>query len=149
MSKYRWILLAAAFLLVGCSTQKAEATATPPALEENWSVKMTLSGGIAWLLRTVEVQADGSYTVVDERAGTTIQGSLDNEKLTALKALIENLVITTPKNPGVCADCFVYDIEIQNGGKRMIANVDDLSVGESGMGELVNFLQELINTALK
>jgi len=149
MSKYGLTLLAAAFLLVGCSTQKAEATATPPVLEENWSVKMTLSGGIAGLLRTVEVQADGSYTVVDERAGTTIQGSLDDEKRTALKALIENLAVTTPKNPAVCADCFVYDIEIQNGGKRMIANVDDLSVGASGMGELVNFLQELINTALK
>lgn len=148
MSKYGLILLTAAFLLAGCSTQKAEATNTPPALEESWSVKMTLSGGIAGLLRTVEVQADGSYTVVDERAGATVQGNLEDEKLLALKGLIENLVITTSKNPGACADCFIYDIEIQNGGKKMIANVDDLSLGESGLGELVNFLQELINTAL-
>ena len=149
MSKYGFILLAAAFLLAGCSPQQVEATATPPALEETWSVKMTLSGGIAGLLRTVEVQADGSYVVVDERADTTIQGKLEDEKLLVLKGFIENLVITTPKNPAVCADCFVYDIEIRNGGKTMIANADDLSVGESGLGELVNFLQELINTALK
>lgn len=149
MSKYGLILLTASFLLAGCSTQKAEATNTPPALEESWSVKMTLSGGIAGLLRTVEVQADGSYTVVDERAGATVQGNLEDEKLLALKGLIENLVINTSKNPGACADCFVYDIEIQNGGKKMIANVDDLSLGESGLGELVNFLQELINTALR
>ncbi|NWF63474.1 MAG: hypothetical protein HXY38_04130 [Chloroflexi bacterium] len=148
MYKFILIIVTAAFFFSGCSMQNADTSYTPPALGEEWSVKMTVSGGIAGLLRIIEVQADGSYTVIDERAGTTLQGNLDEEQVTALKELIENLVFVAPSSPTGCADCFVYDVEIESGAKKMIIHADDLTLGESGMGELVHFLQGLINTAL-
>ena len=59
-------------LLMGCAQSTAAypnpETETPtstslPILSGDWKIKMTHSGGIMGLLRSVEVSADGKYTV--------------------------------------------------------------------------------------
>ena len=149
MSKNGLILaLAIALLLVGCK-QSSQVTYTPPALAEEWTISMTQSGGIMGLLRTVTVKSDGNYTVIDERAAKKITGKLTEEKFDELQELISGLEFTAPQMPTVCADCFVFDVEIQSSGKKMIIQADDISLPDSGMQPLVDLLRELMDSALK
>ena len=150
----RRLLFVMTFLLllnIGCSRLMPQATPlpTPLALEETWSVKMTLSGGIAGLMRSIEVTSDGSYTVSDERAGTTITGEMEDDELKRLEDLLSTLESNPPTGNSACADCFVYDIEIHSNGETVTASADDITLGDSGMGSLVQFLQGMMNDALK
>lgn len=148
MSKFGLILVLTALLVTGC-TQSSDITYTPPALEDDWSVNMTLSGGIAGLMQTIEVKADGSYTVADERTGKTASGKLTEDELATLEELISTLEFSTSRNPSACADCFVYDIEIVSGGQKIIVNADDMTLGDSGVGTLAQFLRGIMDSALK
>ena len=148
MSKFSFILVLAALLVAGC-TRSSTNTYTPPALEDDWSVNMTLSGGITGLMQTIEVKADGSYTVADERTGKTASGKLTEEQLATLEEIISTLEFSTSKNPSACADCFVYDIEILSGGQKIIVNADDTTLGDSGVGTLAQFLRGIMDSALQ
>ena len=150
----RRLLFVMTFLLllnIGCSRLMPQATPlpTPIALEKIWSVKMTLSGGIAGLMRSIEVTSDGSYTVSDERAGITITGEMEKSELKRLEDLLSILEINPLTGNSACADCFVYDIEIHSNGETVTAGADDITLGDSGMGSLVQFLQDMMNNELK
>lgn len=149
MSKYRLILfLAAILLLVGCK-QSPQIMYTPPALAEEWTVNMTQSGGIMGMLRTIEVKSDGSFMVIDQRTQKTATGKLTEQELTELTGLVKNMEFTPPEIPAVCADCFVFDVEIQSRGRKMVVKADDVSLPNSGIESLVHFLREVIDSALK
>lgn len=138
-----------AILFSGCAQPSSSTPYTPPTLEKEWSVKMTLSGGIAGLMRNIEVRSDGSYTVVDERANTSVDGMLAGDELAQLEEMISILEVSAARNPSTCADCFVYDIEILSGGQKMIVSADDVTLGDSGIATLAQFLREIMDSALK
>ena len=148
MPKPILILILFAILLSACGGEPTIAY-TPPALDENWSVTMTLSGGIAGLMQNIEVNSDGSYTVSDQRAGNTKTGTLTETQRTQLKGMLEGFQFNSPKVPSGCADCFIYEVAITSSGKKMIVSADDVTLGDSGMGELVQFLRGIMDTALQ
>lgn len=123
----------------------------PPALQPGlWSVRMTLTGGIMGLQRTLEITSDGKVTVVDERASKTFTLQLTADELTNLQTLVAESSFTAPSVPMGCADCFIYNVEIDGGsGKPFTVQVDDTSIDASGMGPLVRYLNGLIQRALK
>jgi hypothetical protein len=43
----------------------------------------------------------------------------------------------------------VYDIEILSGGQKMIVSADDVTLGDSGVGTLAQFLRGIMDSALK
>lgn len=137
-----------AILLAGCA-KPSSVTYTPPVLEGNWSVRMTLSGGIAGLLQNIEVKSDGRYIVIDERANNIVEGKLSANELAALEELVSTLEFSAQEIPTGCADCFVYDVEIESGGRKMIVNADDVSLSDSGLGSLVQFLRGIMGSALQ
>lgn len=110
---------------------------------------MTHSGGIAGLLRSIEIKSDGSFTVMDERAGTTNEGQLSGNELTRIVGLVNSSEYAENKEPYGCADCFIYNIEIAGDGGKFSAQVDDISIGKSGLGTLVTTLREMLERELK
>jgi hypothetical protein len=150
MSKFGLILVLTAALLVGCKGPSPEiAPYTSPTLTDKWTVSMTQSGGIMGMMRSIEVTSDGSYTVKDEREESTFSGELKEAQLTELKGMISSLEFASPKKPGACADCFVFDIAIQSDGQKMILQADDISLPESGMAPLVELLRGIMESKLK
>ena len=135
-------------LLAGCA-KPSGVTYPPPALEGDWSVRMTLSGGIAGLLQNIEVKSDGRYIVTDERARNIVEGELTAEEIAALEELVSTLEFSAQEIPTGCADCFVYDVEIESGGRKMLVNADDVSLSDSGLGSLVQFLRGIMDSALQ
>jgi hypothetical protein len=129
-------------LISGCSSP--EITHTAPELSDNWSVRMIQTGGFAGVNRAVEVLSDGSYTVYQQAGGEGIKGQLSETDLATLENLIANLEIANVRTDSMCADCFEYNIEIQSGGRKMVLDLDDLTLPDSGAGELVTFLSGLM-----
>lgn len=128
----------AILLILGCSSP--EITYTPPPIEDDWSVRMIQTGGIAGVNRAVEVLSDGSYTVYQQASAEGVKGKLSEADLAKLEDLIVNLKIANVRTDSMCADCFQYNIEIQSGGRKMVLDLDDLTLPDSGAAELVLFL---------
>lgn len=126
------------------------ASAQPFELGDTWTIKMTQSGGIMGLRRSVEISSDGKYTVTDERMNKSVSGVLPTNELTTLTRTISALRmdLQTPKQ-SVCADCFIYEIEIQSNDETINLQLDDITLPESGMEPLVSSLIAVMNTALK
>ena len=141
LKKILYSLLLTILLISSCTSE--EITYTPPAIEKDWSMRMIQTGGIAGVNRAVEVLSDGSYTVYQQAGGEEIQGQLTEAELAELEKLIASLEIASLQTKTICADCFEYDIEIQSGGRKMILDLDDLTLPDSGAGELVAFLLKL------
>jgi hypothetical protein len=139
--------LTLAVLAAGCAKEPS-VTYTPPPLDEDWAVKMTLSGGFAGLRRNIRAYSDGSYIVVDEKVNDTFNGTLTENQLTELEGMISAVEFTAPKVPSVCADCFNYDVEIVSGSRKLLFSVDDMSLSDSGVADLVEFLRGLMDSAL-
>jgi len=135
-------------VLFGCS-KPSGVTYTPPVLEGDWSVRMNLSGGFDGLLRDIEVKSDGSYVVIDERMKKTSSGDLTETELAKLESLITTLEFSVPEFPTGCADCFIYKVEIESGGKKMIVSADDVSLEKSGLDSLVQFMRTIMDRALR
>ena len=147
-------------LITGCSASTPEPLikSTPesprpnlPSLDGNWKIKMTHSGGIMGLARSIEVLSDGKYTVIDERASKTITSELTADELSKLKEQVassEYIPASQPDGRG-CADCFIYDLEIQAGGEKFNIQLNDINLPTSGLGTLVTHLRGLIESVLK
>jgi hypothetical protein len=154
-------ILLIGLLIAGCSPSSTHETLktptadaqppTLPALDGDWMVKMTHSGGIMGLSRSIEVSSDGKYTVLDERADKTVAGELSADELSKINEQVvsaEYIPAVKPDGMG-CADCFIYDLEIQGNEKRFAVQLNDISLPNSGLESLVTQLRSLIDTALK
>jgi len=122
-----------------------------PALDGAWKIKMTHSGGIMGLSRSIEISSDGKYTVIDERASKTVTGELAADEISKLKERVSSskyIPVTKPDGMG-CADCFIYDLEIQGSEDKLNIQLNDISLPTSGLETLVTQLRGLIEAALK
>ncbi len=154
-------LFVAALFLAGCAQSAATAYPNPetgqaaaiamPSLQGDWKIKLTHSGGIMGLLRTMEISSDGSYTVTDERSSQTVTKTLGPEELQELTRLISSTQYIAPSGPNgmVCADCFVYDLEIKGSDSTLTVQLNDISLPDSGMAPVIAHLRGLIDKALK
>ncbi|MCK6585850.1 MAG: hypothetical protein L6Q49_22320, partial [Anaerolineales bacterium] len=118
MFKSKFLPFLTLFVLVAGCAKESIVTYTPPPLEEDWSVKMTLSGGFAGLRRNIRVYSDGNYTVMDEKVNNTFNGMLTENQQSQLEGLISAVEFTAPNIRSVCADCFNYDVEILSGSRK-------------------------------
>jgi hypothetical protein len=122
-----------------------------PSLEGEWTINMTHSGGIMGLSRSIEISSDGKYTVVDERSKKSVTKKLSANELSKLMEIVSNTEYLSPERslPSACADCFIYDLEIQMDGKKFSTQLDDITLPNSGMETLIVYLRDLIQAALK
>ena len=102
------------------------------------------------LMRSVEISSDGNYTVIDDRTKKDVKGKLSESELETLSGVVTSAKLTNSDEPGsVCADCFIYELEILSNGKETTIQLDDITLPGSGMEALVTYLRELMDSALK
>jgi len=145
----------AAVLLAGCGRgQPAPSGDEPqsPVLSSSgpWTLRFTQSGGIMGMMRTIEIQSDGQATLTDERSNKSATVQLTQGDLSALQQAASNTIYRAPKGPSGCADCFVYQIEVQSGSEKTFeAQVDDVNLESSGLSALVENLRNLMERSLR
>lgn len=153
MSRFILIGMLVGLLLGACAPlppSSAEALPTPTARLKTWSLHMLHSGGIMGLMRSVDITDDGQMTVTDQRTNKTVSMKLTKEELTRLRELVAQASYSAPKIPMSCADCFIYDLNLErDAGGPLAATVDEVNLADSGLAPLVNFVRALMDKALQ
>jgi len=154
-------MLFISLFIAGCGTSATpEPIKTPtlkprqtdqPSFEGNWTITMKHSGGIMGLSRSIEITSKGNFIVVDERANKTVTGILAENEFSKINEQVSSLeYIPASKPDGMgCADCFIYDLEIQENGEKFAVQLNDISLPSSGLESLVSYLRSLIDIKLK
>ena len=136
-------------LLVACVPVTVAPMPLPTSLIA-WTIRFTQSGGIMGMSRSIEVSSDGKYSATDERAEKTIEGQLSVPEMSRLKSLVsEAAQFPSVKPNNGCADCFIYTIEIFGLGQPVELQATDVSLPDSGLMALVDFLRGVMEEALK
>ena len=151
MNKFTLSLLIAFIFLSSCGTAKPVEPIPQPLASpsDNWEVKMIQSGGIAGVLLTVDVSSDGQLKAEDQRSQRSASKILPSQTTAELKGLIFNTVVSTSRVPqSACADCFIYDLEIQSEGKVIKIQVDDSTINDSSAQGLITTLLKIRDEAL-
>jgi hypothetical protein len=149
MIKRILIIILLTLILPGCG-QTTPGPAPLPTPGGKWTVRMTHSGGIMGIDRTIQVTSAGSATVIDQRTDQKVMLQLENDELFRLDSLVRSARLKPiPDSIPGCADCFIYDIEIQTGSTAPFTiQLNDISLPDSGLEPLVTFLRNLMEQAV-
>jgi len=145
-----------AMILAACSTTQEEITAsistpTLPVMINKWGISMTHSGGIMGLLRHIEVNSTGDFTISDEITNQIKMGNLSQDDLSILGNLVKTIgpIEIDPLKSAACADCFEYKLEIQRDGRQFSVELNDVSLPDSGYEPLVTELRKIMEDVLR
>ncbi len=121
-----------------------------PSPSGDWTVSLTQSGGFVGVSLKVEVSSNGQLKAEDQRSGRTVTKSVPPETLYKLAQLHAAALVAkpAPAHSG-CADCFLYDLQLDSAGKFVQIKADDTTLSDSGAAELVGLLQQLRDDALR
>jgi hypothetical protein len=147
-----FLTLLAAVALAACvpAGGAADVPQPLPSPAGEWTLKLVQSGGFAGVNQTVEIDSHGRLTAADKRTGRTATQSLSPDTMNKLARLYSQAALITPKTPrSGCADCFNYSLELSSGGRPMQIQLDDTTLSDSGMADLIHLLQQLRDQALK
>jgi hypothetical protein len=112
-------------------------------------VKLTQTGGFAGVSRIIEVSSDGNVAVEDQRASSSRTRELSAEALAQLDGLVRSSGGTPGTDyPSVCADCFIYDLQVVSTKATYRVHTDDASIAGSGAEPLIVFLRQLCQHVL-
>jgi len=121
-----------------------------PTSDGSWSIRLTQTGGFAGADLAMQVSSDGLMTAEDVRSGRTVSKLLSEATMTELNQLVaETTLSTIERPPSVCADCFIYELEITSTTGVVRVQADDTNLGESGAQMLILFLREIRDQALR
>jgi hypothetical protein len=88
-------------------------TAPPEGAGTGGSVSMQKSGGIAGVMQSVNIAADGSWVYTDRRSGMVRRGNLTSGQRQQITSTLANPALVREASKaggGVCNDGFVYSI---------------------------------------
>ena len=142
-------LLFALLWLAACTPPRAfpPPNSTPGG---NWSVQLTQTGGFAGVQLYIQVSSDGMLTAEDKRSGRRVSSPVSPERMAELSRLLGQVKAPTAKRPpSVCADCFVYDLEIASGSGLVRIQADDMDLSASGAQALIQLLGQMRDQALR
>jgi len=158
MSRIIFHILLITMFIAGCGRLTTRGPLTPeahpsnlPALTGEWTINMAHSGGIMGLSRSIKISSDAKFTVVDDRADKTISGELSDDEISQIKKIVSSSKYTAPALPDgmACADCFIYDLEIDAHGEKFSVQLNDISLPDSGLDSFIAYLRGLIDIAVK
>jgi len=123
-----------------------QATQRLPKLTEDWHIRMAQTGGIAGVSRTLEISSSGVMTIINERSNKQNTTQLPPDMFAMLKEVVASTVYRPISQPMGCADCFIFDLQIDNGKEKFQVQIDEVNLPNSGLESLVGLLGKLLNS---
>jgi len=153
-TKYLWLVLALALLLVACQAINIPLKSTPQKENEsqnrNWEVELSITGGFAGVQKRIKISSGGEVSISDENNNLQAQEQLSKEEIDRFSKLVDEIKgLQVMSNPPECADCFQYDLNVKVDGTHFQATVNDLNLQNSGVAPLVNELVNMLTNAVR
>ena len=112
----------------------------------SWTIRFNLTGGFAGFNETLMLDNGGNLTVQSERPPVDVQKVVSEDQVAAFtKLLSQACPFDVIPDKGTCADCFVYDLEIQMDGQTYSVQASDVTLSgelQPLIGALSQLLQE-------
>jgi hypothetical protein len=126
---------------VGTPTNQSNTACSSPT---NWSIRYNRSGGFAGFNESLTLDSAGRLTVQSERPPVDKQKMITDVQVDAITdLLVEACPFETPSDRGVCADCFIYDLEIIMDGQLHSVQASDVTLTEK-LQPLVEVLNQFL-----
>jgi hypothetical protein len=151
MNKFILSLLITLIFLSSCGTAGSIKPIQQPLASpsNNWNVTLTQSGGIAGVQLTVDISSDGQLKAEDQRSQRSASKILPSQTIALLRGLVFNAIASYGSVPlSACADCFIYNLEIQSDDKDIKIQVDDSTINVSTAQGLITTLIKIRDEAL-
>ncbi len=115
-------------------------------LPEAWSLSFRRTGGFANFDQSLTVNSQGELQIESKRPPLTSSRVLSPDALAQLAELLRQACpFTAPTGRAVCADCFIYDLQIQWGDQAYGWQATEVTLPEEGralIGALSQFFQQ-------
>jgi len=126
---------------LGTPTSQSNSACSVPT---NWAIAYSRSGGFAGFNESLTLDNGGNLKVQSERPPADMVKTISDDQV---KMITDLLVQTCPfevaLDKGDCADCFVYDLDIQMDGLAYSVQASDVTLGEE-LHPLINALSLLL-----
>lgn len=120
-----------------------------PIPPQSWRIEFSQSGGFIGISRSLRVSSDGQLEASDKRSGANVGRALSKAELDTLGKLYAQAIgAEEPMQPSGCADCFIYDLALTDGGRTTQVHLDDTNLPGSAAEPLIDYLRQLRDAAL-
>jgi len=113
----------------------------------NWTIQYHRNGGFAGFDEFMTLDNGGKLTVKNERPPTDLQKTLSDDQVKAItELLVQACPFETTPDKGTCADCFIYDLDIQMDSRDYSIQASDVTLSKD-LQPLVSELSQLLRDA--
>lgn len=117
-----------------------------PKLTGDWHIHLAQSGGFVGVSRTLEISSSGDMIIIDERSKKQSTSQLSPDMFAMLKEMVASTIYRPISKPMGCNDCFIFDLQIDNGREKFHAQIDEVNLPNSGLETLIGFLGKMLNS---
>jgi hypothetical protein len=113
----------------------------------NWTIQFNRSGGIAGFKQSLTLRSDGSLTIQSESPPANVQKSISTNQVSNITNLLAQACpFEMAPNEAGCADCFIYNLNIQMDGQTYVMLGTDVTLTEEAR-PLIDALSQLFQDA--
>jgi len=112
-----------------------------------WNIQFNRSGGFAGLDESLTLDSGGSLEVQSERPPMDLERTVSQDQVDEITdLLVKACPFVNESTKGTeCADCFVYDLNIQMDGQTYSVKATDVTLTED-LRPLVDALSQLVQS---
>lgn len=119
----------------------------------SWTIEYEVSGGFAGIRRQLILSGNGRIIASDLKSKRRVEKQAPPEQLVKIadassKVDFSRLSATGPKLSSRCADCFQHALTVVNVDQRYKPYIDDATLKDPALAELIGLLSSLMNQAL-
>ena len=155
------ILLLLGILLSACAGISADAPAPEPLQTptgtsstacnspSDWTIQYNRSGGFAGWDESLILHSDGRLSIQSERPPADVEKTIPESDLSEItKLLVDACPFEENLSDTNCADCFLYNLQIQMDGQTYKVTASDVTLTET-LRPLVDTLDKLLQDGEK
>jgi hypothetical protein len=129
---------------VGTPTSRSSTACSAPT---NWTIQYNRSGGFAGFNQSITLDSSGNLTVKSERPPADMQETISDDQVKAISKLLgQACPFEMDSSKDSCADCFIYDLNIQMDGQTYTVHASDVTLTEE-LQPLISALDQLLQNA--
>jgi hypothetical protein len=112
-------------------------------VDGGWSLTFTLSGGIAGLNRTLQLESGGAATALDRQRSLQVRRHVSRDELSEIERLAAPAASFDKSGNDVCRDCLTYTIDLRAPGRTVSIRANDITLSDSKAAALVQALTRM------